>query len=156
MEPNKQKKVETSLMIYDYLILQHTVMKIILEKKYEMLINTIIYDKFIIQFPKRRYSQYALVALVRSGMVLANQEFLLAFIVRRNNWRKKTSLTEKTKKNKKKNTSSKEKLAIMQIPTSEAIREQVSEELDEQLPGQVLDLVGESALRPSSKRKRRA
>ena len=44
----------------------------------------------------------------------------------------------------------------MQKPTSEAIREQVSEELDEQLPGQVSDLVVESALRTSSKRKRRA
>ena len=100
LELDKQKKVEASLMIYDYLILQHTVMKSILEKKYDLLINAIIYDKFITKFLKRRYSQYALVALVRSGMVLANQEFPLAFIVRRNNWRKKTSLTEKKRKKK--------------------------------------------------------
>ena len=44
----------------------------------------------------------------------------------------------------------------MQKPTSEAIREQVSEELGGQLPVQVSDLVVECARRTSSKRKRRA
>ena len=43
----------------------------------------------------------------------------------------------------------------MQIPTLEAIKEQMSEELDEQLPGHVSDLVIGSALKTSSKRKRR-
>ena len=38
-------------------------------------------------------------------------------------------------------------LAIIQRPTLEAIREQVSEELDEQLSGQVSDLDIESALK---------
>ena len=49
LELDKQKKVEASLMIY---------------------------DKFITQFLKRIYSQYALVALVRSGMILANKNFV--------------------------------------------------------------------------------
>ena len=44
----------------------------------------------------------------------------------------------------------------MQKPISEAIKEQVSEELDECLPDQVSGLVVESALKTSSKRKRRA
>ena len=65
-------------------------------------------------------------------MVLANQEFLLAFMVRRNNLRKKASLTIKNKTD-----AQKRKLAIMQKPTSEAIKERVSVELDEQLPDQV-------------------
>jgi len=76
LELDKQKKVEGSLLIYDYLILQHAAMKCIL---------------------KRRYSQFALVALVRSAMVLANQEFLLALMVRRNNWRQKVNTTIKNK-----------------------------------------------------------
>ena len=113
--------------------------------------NAIIYDKFITKFVKRRYSQYALVALVRSAMVLANQEFLLAFMVRRNNWRKKVAATIKNKTE-----TQKKKLLKMQKPTSEAIKEQVSEELDEQLPDHVSGLVVESALKTSSKRKRRA
>ena len=44
----------------------------------------------------------------------------------------------------------------MQKPTSEAIKERVSEELDEQLPDHVSGLVVESAIKTSSKRKRRA
>ena len=43
----------------------------------------------------------------------------------------------------------------MQKPTSQAVKEQVSEELDDQLPGHVSDLVVESAQKTSSKRKRR-
>ena len=50
----------------------------------------------------------------------------------------------------------KKKLLAMQKPTSEAIKEQVSEEQDERLPDQVSGLVVESALKTSSKRKRRA
>ena len=98
--------------------------------------NAIIYDKFITKFVERRYSQYALVALVRSAMVLANQEFLLAFMVRRNSWRKKVAATIKNKME-----TQKKKLLKMQKPTSEAIKEQVLEELDERLPDQVSGLV---------------
>ena len=47
----------------------------------------------------------------------------------------------------------KRKLLAMQKPTSEAIKEQVSEELDEQLPDHESGLVVESALKTSSKRK---
>ena len=97
LELDKQKKIEGSLLIYDYLIVQHAALKCILEEKYDLLMNVIIYDKFITKFLKRRYSQYALVALVRSAMVLANQEFLLAFMVRRNNWRKKVAANIKNK-----------------------------------------------------------
>ena len=148
---DKQKKVEGSLLIYDYLILQHAAMKCILEEKYDLLMNAIISDKFITKFLKRRISQFALVALVKSAMVVANQEFLLAFMVRRNNWRKKVSLTIKNKTE-----AQKRKLIAMKKPTSEAIKERLSEELDEQLPDHVSGLVVESALRASSKRKRRA
>ena len=146
LELDKQKKIEASLLIYDSLILQHAALKCILEEKYDLLMNAIIYDKFITKFVKRRYSQYALVALVRSAMVLANQEFLLAFMVRRNNWRKKVAATIKNKTE-----TQKKKLLKMQKPTSEAIKQQVSEELDERLPDQVSGLVVESALKTSSK-----
>ena len=84
-------------------------------------------------------------------MVLANQEFLLAFMVRRNNWRKKVNANIKGKTDQQK-----KKLEAMQKPTSQAIKEQVSEELDDQLPDHVSGLVVESALKTSSKRKRRA
>ena len=100
--------------------------------------NAIIYDEFITKFVKRRSSQYALVALVRSAVVLANQECLLAFMVRRNNWRNKVNATIKNKTE-----TQKRKLLAMQKPTSEAIKEQVSEELDERLPDQVSGLVVE-------------
>ena len=38
-----KKKIEGSLLIFDYLILQHAAMKCILERKYD----TFMYDKFI-------------------------------------------------------------------------------------------------------------
>ena len=85
-------------------------MKCILEEKYDTLTNAIMYDKFITKFLKRQYSKYALVSLVRSGMVLANQKFLLAF--------NKVSLTAKNKAD-----DLKRKLEVMQKPTSEAIKE---------------------------------
>ena len=88
-------------------------MKCILGEKYDLLMNAIMYNKFITKILKRRYSQYALLSLVRSGMVLANQAFLMAFMVIRNNWRKKVSLTVKNNAD-----ALKRKLVIMQKPTS--------------------------------------
>ena len=75
--------------------------------------NVSIYEKFISRHLKRRYLQYALVALVRAGMVLANQEILMAFIVRRNNW-----LTKQKGNENKKTDQQKWKLQDMQKPTS--------------------------------------
>ena len=46
IELDKEKKIEASLLIYDYLIMQRTGLKLILEKKYDLLMNAIIYDKF--------------------------------------------------------------------------------------------------------------
>ena len=66
IELDKEKKIEGSLLIDDYLIMQHAALKVILEKKYDMLMNAIIYDKFITKFVKRRCLQFALFALVRS------------------------------------------------------------------------------------------
>ena len=59
-------------------------------------------------------------------------------MVRRNNWRKKVSAKIKNKTE-----TQKRKLLAMQKPTSEAIKEQVSEELDKQLPDHVSGLVVE-------------
>ena len=67
---DRQKKIEGLLLINDYLILQHAVLKYILK---DTLMNAIIYDKFITNFVKRRYSQFALVALVRSGKKLGGK-----------------------------------------------------------------------------------
>ena len=50
LELDKQKKIEGSLLIYDYLILQHAALKCIQEEKYDLLMNAIIYDKFITKF----------------------------------------------------------------------------------------------------------
>ena len=83
LELDRIKKREASLIAYEFLILQHATLKCILEKKYDELINTTIYDKFIAPKLTRRHSQYAIVALTRSGAVLANQEILLAFMVRK-------------------------------------------------------------------------
>ena len=47
------------------------------------------------------------------------------------------------------------KIENMQKPTSKAIKEQVSEELDEQIPGRVSCLIITSALKSSCKRKRK-
>jgi len=84
-ELDRQKKIEGSLLIYDYLILQHTALKCTLERKYDSLMNAIFYNKFDTKCVKRRYAQYALVALVRFGMILANLKFLLALLVKGNN-----------------------------------------------------------------------
>ena len=115
-------------------------------QKYDRLINVTIYDKFISPYLLRRHSQYAIVALTRSGALLANQELLLAFIARRNNWISKQALTVKNKEEQ-----LRKNLVKMQQPTTDAIREQVSREVDEQLPQKVV----ESALKNSSNKKQK-
>ena len=122
------KKIEASRMAYDFLILQHASLKCVLEKKYDELINVTIYDKFIAPYLKRRHSQYTIVALTRSCAVLINQELLLAFMVRKNNWIKKQKLDEKNKQE-----MQAKKLSQMEKPTALAIKEQVSVEVDEKL-----------------------
>ena len=83
--------MEASIIAYKFLILQHATLKCILESKYDQLINVSMYDKFIAPTLLRRHSQYAIVALTHSGAVLANQEILLAFMFRSNNWIKSYS-----------------------------------------------------------------
>ena len=75
-ELDRSKRMEASLIAYEFLILQHATLKCVLENKYLELINVDIYDKFIAPKLLRRHSQYAIVALTRSGAVLANQEIL--------------------------------------------------------------------------------
>ena len=69
LELDRTKKMEASLIAYEFLILQHATLKCILEKKYDELINITIYDKFIAPKLIRRHSQYAIVAPTRSGAV---------------------------------------------------------------------------------------
>jgi len=138
LELDLKKKLEASRLACEFLIMQHAALKCILEQKYDKLINVTIYDKFISPYLLRRHSQYAIVALTRAGAVLANQELLLAFIARRNNWIRKQALVIKNKEDQ-----LKKKLTKMQQPTADAIKEQVSREVDEQLPKKVV----ESALR---------
>ena len=64
---------------------------------------------------------------------------------------KKIGLDVKICKTKTKKTSKKKKLAQLQQPTAEAIKEQVSLEVDKQLPKKVV----ESALKKSSKKQKR-
>ena len=129
------------------MILQHATLKCVLENKYLELINVDIYDKFIAPKLLRRHSQYAIVALTRSGAVLANQEILLAFMYRKNNWIKRIKLQVKNKEE-----TQRKKLLEMQIPTSVQIEKQVSVEVDNQLNQKVC----ESALKKlPSKRNRK-
>ena len=44
---------EDYLVIYDYLILQHSALKCILDRKYDILMNVIIYKKFISKYLKQ-------------------------------------------------------------------------------------------------------
>ena len=55
--------------------------------------------KSFVGYSVKRDSQYAIVALTRLGAVLANQELLLAFIFRKNNWIKRNKLQLKSKEN---------------------------------------------------------
>ena len=110
------------------MILQHASIKCILEQKYEELINVTIYEKFIAPTLKRRHSQYTIVTLTRSCAVLVNQELLLAFTARKNNWMKRRRLDLKNKQE-----MEKQKLIKMQKPTALAIKDQVSVEVDEKL-----------------------
>ena len=86
LDLNIQKKKEASRLAYEFLILQHASIKCILEQKYEELINVTIYEKFIAPPLKIRHSQYTIVALTRSCAALVNQELLLGFTARKNNW----------------------------------------------------------------------
>ena len=90
--------MEASRIAYELLIMQHASLKCVLEQKYDRLINVILYNQFIYPYLLQRHSQYAIVPLTRSGVLLANQELLLAFIARRNNWIGKQNLAVKTKK----------------------------------------------------------
>ena len=77
--------------------------------------------------------QYTIIALTCLGVVLANQEILLAFIFRKTNWIKHIKLQLKNKEE----TTERQRLLKMQQPTPEAIKEQVSAEVDKQLPDKV-------------------
>ena len=126
-------------------MMQHAALKCISEQKYDKLINVTIYDKSIASQLLRRYSQYTIVALIRSEALLANQEFLFTFIAGEKNWIRRQNL-----QNNKKEDEQKKKLAKLQQPTAEAIKEQVSLEVDQQLPKKVV----ESALKKISKKQK--
>ena len=121
--------MEASRIACKFLIMQHAALKCILQQKYYRLINVTIYDQFIAPYLLRKYSQYAIVAITRSGALLANQELLVAFIARKNNWIRRQNLQNKNKEDEQK-----KKLAKLQQPTAEEIKEQVSLEVDKQLP----------------------
>ena len=63
--------------------------------------NEIFHDKFNTKFVKIRYAQYALVALVRFGMILANLKYIFAFLIKGSHSRPKIILIVKIKKNSK-------------------------------------------------------
>ena len=82
--------------------MQHAALKCISEQKYDKLINVTIYDKSIASQLLQRYSQYTIVALIRSEALLANQEFLFAFIAGKNNWIRRQNLQNKNKEDEQK------------------------------------------------------
>ena len=105
--------------------MEYVALKCILEQKHDKFINVTIYDQFITPHFLRRYLQNAIVALTRYGALLANQELLLAFIARKNNWIRRQNLQNKNKEDKQK-----KKLAKLQKPTAEGTKEQVLLEVD--------------------------
>ena len=105
------------------MILQHASIKCVLEQKYDELINTTIFEKFISPNLNRRYSQYTIVALTRACAVLVNQQLLQAFMARKNNWVRRQKMDLKHKQEQQKQ---KQKLLKMQKPTALDIKEQVS------------------------------
>ena len=60
LELDTNKRMEASLLAYEFLILQHATLKCLLERKHDKLINVGIYDKFIASKLLRRHSQYAI------------------------------------------------------------------------------------------------
>ena len=56
LELDRTKRMEASLIAYEFLILQHATLKCVLERKYDELINITIYDKFIAPKLIRRHS----------------------------------------------------------------------------------------------------
>ena len=95
--------------------MQYTALKCILEEKYDILTNVTIYVSFISPNLQRRHSQYVIVALSRSGALLANKEILLAFISRKNNWIHRKNLAIENKE-----AAKKLKLLKMQQSTPDA------------------------------------
>ena len=55
-----EKKIEASVIDYEFLTVQHAALTCILERKYDNLNNVTIYDQFISPYLLRRYSQYHL------------------------------------------------------------------------------------------------
>ena len=127
-ELNDTKRMEASKIAYEFLILQHTAIKCVLEQKYDELINVTIFEKFIMPNLKRRYSQYTIVALTRACAIMVNQQLLQAFMARKNNQVRRIKLDLKNKEEQQK-----QKLIQMQKPTTLAIKEQVSAEVCELL-----------------------
>jgi hypothetical protein len=80
---NEQKTQEASRLAYEFLILQHGSIKCVLEQKYDELINVTLFEKFISPNLNRRYSQYTIVALMRAGAILVNQQLLQAFLAKK-------------------------------------------------------------------------
>ena len=76
LELDETKRMEASIIAYEFLILQHATLKCILEAKYDQLIDVIPYDKFISPNLFRRHSQYTIVALTRSGAVIKRSSWL--------------------------------------------------------------------------------
>ena len=84
-ELDKQKRMEASVITYEFLILQHATLKYVVESKYDQLINVKIYHKFISTNLLHRHLQYTVVARTHAAAVLTNQEVLLAFMYRKKN-----------------------------------------------------------------------
>ena len=91
-----------------------------------------------------------IVALTRSGAVLANQEILLAYMFRKNGWIKRAKLQVKNKEE-----TQKKKLLEMQEPTSVQIEKQVSVEVDNQLNQKVCASALKKLSSKNKKRKRK-
>ena len=51
---DKEKQKEDAMIVYEYLVFQHAVLKCILDKMYDILMNVNIFKKFIMKHLKRR------------------------------------------------------------------------------------------------------
>ena len=128
----KEMKVKAAKLCYQFLLIQHQALHLQVEKKYLSMINVILYQCIIREHFKEAFSQCTLVALVRAGVCEVNQAIFIK-------WARKSChyVDNLARRAKHKVSELEKKMAKAQLPTSEAILKQVSEELDSQLPFKV-------------------
>ena len=121
----KEMKEKAAKVCHDFLLLRHQALRLQLEKQYLTMINAIMYQHIIREHFTEAFSQQTLVALVRAVMCEVNQRILLKWTRKYGQYMDNLIKTEKRK-----HAELEKNMARAQLPASEALSQQVSEELD--------------------------